>query len=377
MLTLPDIATTCGISLNLKLVSAHGKRGPEYQGPCPRCGGENRFHIWPEQYPGRGGSYWCRQCKSAGDGIDFLIKYAGCSFQDACWMVGKKLDNPKNFTKAYRRPWKATPVMPTPTPAGRSGATMKPRECEEPSVTWRGQAQKYVDEGNLALMSNPAALERLERNRGITKQTVAIFSLGLLLPRPGGRLSCRFSSRKLWGLEPKESAKKPDCLWLPRGLIIPAPIITDQAPGFSRIRIRRPARDIVNGGSKFYIVPGSGMAPLLLLDKQPAVVVVESELDAILIYQEIADLCGVLALGNSSARPDKIAAARLNEIPLVLLAFDNDAAGDEAADRWQQWYGHTVRLKLPERDIKDPGELYQAKGNIREWISAALPSPWR
>ena len=389
MPTLPDIAAPAGVVLNLKL-AANGDKGPEYHGPCPGCGGEDRFHVWPEQHPGRGGSYWCRQCGKAGDGIQFLRDFGGLTFKDACSAIGKELDDKFN-SKSFRAPWKSTPILPkTPVPGLRRGSEMKPRECEEPPLKWQIQARKYIDQGNTALMSNPAALEKLERERGITPATAQSFNLGLLLPRPGGRLPCRFSSRALWGLPPKTGAKKPDSLWLPRGLIIPAtninqvnetdtPIVNataDQVSGFSRIRIRRPALDIVNGGSKYFIIPGSGMAPLLLLDQQPAVVVVESELDAILIYQEVGALCGVLALGNSSARPDHTTAARLNELPLLVLAFDNDPAGDEAADRWQQWYSHTERLILP-AGIKDPGELHQSGADLKEWIIMALPSPWR
>lgn len=39
----------------------------EYVGPCPWCGGSDRFHLWDE------GNYWCRQCNARGwigDGDD-------------------------------------------------------------------------------------------------------------------------------------------------------------------------------------------------------------------------------------------------------------------------------------------------------------------
>ena len=382
MITLPELAVVAGITLDVWLAASGGKRGPEYHGPCPGCGGEDRFHVWSEQYPDRGGSFWCRGCGKGGDGIQFLRDFGGLSFKEACQLIGIEI---KGFSKnaTFSRPWKSTPIFPkTPTTGFRRGLEMKPRECEEPGLKWQNQALKYINQGKEALFNNPAALAKLERERGLTPATAELFNLGLLLPRPGDRLPCRFSSRKLWGLPPKSGAKRPDSLWLPRGLVISAPIsgqvLTRDAdqPGFSRMRIRRPAKDIENGGSKYFIIPGSGMAPLLLLDRQPAVVVVESELDAILIYQEVGDLVGVLALGNCSARPDQRTADKLKELPLLILALDNDPAGDEAADRWQNWYDHTERLSLP-AGIKDPGELHQTGGNLQEWIKAALPSPWR
>ena len=43
-----------------KVASTHGG---EYAGPCPWCGGEDRFRVWP--YADRPG-YWCRQCGKNG-----------------------------------------------------------------------------------------------------------------------------------------------------------------------------------------------------------------------------------------------------------------------------------------------------------------------
>ena len=403
-----DLAPGAGVPLNVRLASTSGERGPEYQGKCPGCGGtdrpgdpSDRFHVWPDQHPERGGSFWCRRCGAAGDGIEFLQKFAGLSFPEAAAAVGMELNkNRPGWQPARRRPWKTTPVLLPPAPP-RPGADFTPRQCDNPVETWQDQARKHVDQGAAALMSNPAALAKLERERGITPATAAFFRPGLMLPQKGGRLNCRFSSRGRWGLPPKEKANKPDLLWLPRGLIIPAfqdyPAVLNQgsataangnqaifdetaapapAAEIIRLRIRRPDADLDHGGSKYFIIPGSGTAPLFLLDRQPAIVVVESELDAILLYQEVGDLCGVLAMGNSSARPDLAAADRLKKTPLILLAFDADAAGQEAAARWRQWYENSVVLHLPE-GIKDPGEFYKAGLGLRDWITAALPSPWR
>ena len=67
--------------VHLKKVSS--TNGGEWQGPCPECGGEDRFHVWPEQNAGKGG-YWCRGCEKAGDNIQFLRDFEGMSFVDAC-----------------------------------------------------------------------------------------------------------------------------------------------------------------------------------------------------------------------------------------------------------------------------------------------------
>jgi P4 family phage/plasmid primase-like protien len=39
----------------------------EWASPCPKCGGSDRFRVWPGT-----GKFWCRQCEWKGDAIDFL-----------------------------------------------------------------------------------------------------------------------------------------------------------------------------------------------------------------------------------------------------------------------------------------------------------------
>ena len=36
------------------------KSAVEFAGPCPWCGGEDRFVVWPNQ--GQGGRFMCRRC---------------------------------------------------------------------------------------------------------------------------------------------------------------------------------------------------------------------------------------------------------------------------------------------------------------------------
>jgi hypothetical protein len=63
--------------------------GGEYVSPCPDCGGDDRFHVWPNE--GSNGRFWCRQCGKSGDMIEFLRWQKGMSFKEACESVGKHL----------------------------------------------------------------------------------------------------------------------------------------------------------------------------------------------------------------------------------------------------------------------------------------------
>lgn len=63
------------------------RKGPhELAGPCPACGGRDRFLVWPDRP--RGGAYLCRQCGARGDGIQFLRDFCRLSYADACRTLG-------------------------------------------------------------------------------------------------------------------------------------------------------------------------------------------------------------------------------------------------------------------------------------------------
>jgi phage/plasmid primase-like uncharacterized protein len=62
-------------------------KGGEYSTPCPSCGGDDRFRIWPND--GNGGGFWCRKCEKNGDNIDFCKDFLNMSFKEACEKVGR------------------------------------------------------------------------------------------------------------------------------------------------------------------------------------------------------------------------------------------------------------------------------------------------
>ena len=50
-----DLLSLVGRDTRLKKQA--GTRGGEYAGPCPFCGGRDRFRVQPEK-----GLWWCRNC---------------------------------------------------------------------------------------------------------------------------------------------------------------------------------------------------------------------------------------------------------------------------------------------------------------------------
>jgi putative DNA primase/helicase len=73
-----DVLIACGISANF-LKNKHG--------PCPLCGGKDRFR-WDDR--GGTGSYYCSQCGS-GSGFDLVMKKLGINFKGACDEVRKHI----------------------------------------------------------------------------------------------------------------------------------------------------------------------------------------------------------------------------------------------------------------------------------------------
>jgi hypothetical protein len=58
----------------------------EWVGPCPRCGGRDRFGVNPAK-----GVWLCRHC-GGGDGVALIRHVLGCSFKDALdWLMGAEV----------------------------------------------------------------------------------------------------------------------------------------------------------------------------------------------------------------------------------------------------------------------------------------------
>jgi hypothetical protein len=74
-----DVARRHGVLSRLKKV------GDEYVGPCPQCGGDDRFAINPRKQGKNGklGLFGCRGCKEGGDAIDLERFLSGTKFRDA------------------------------------------------------------------------------------------------------------------------------------------------------------------------------------------------------------------------------------------------------------------------------------------------------
>ncbi len=264
--------------------------GGEWAGPCPFCGGNDRFRVWPEQ--GTTGKFWCRGCGKHGDGIQFLRDRDGLGYREACDRLGVM---PSLSWKPGHRTERTT----------GNGTAWTPREATTPGATWQEKAGAFLGacQKNLAGSSGSDCRAFLT-GRGLKPETIERAGLGW---NPADR----YESRDAWGLPPETNEGKSKKVWLPAGLVIPC-----LAGGrVIRLRVRRPNP---GDGPRYVIVPGSASSPLTLGHGE-AWTVVESELDGLLINQEAGDLAGVVALGNAQARPDQETHRALKAAGLLLM----------------------------------------------------------
>jgi DNA primase len=326
-------------------IFAASTNGGEYKGPCPFCGGEDRFCVWPHQ--GNGGRYWCRECEKHADAIQYLMESRGMTYPDACAFIGTPTRRAGLKSRKGRKP----PWIP--------------REAVAPSSTWQEKARKLIKTAEKQIESSASdctqAYQWLKR-RGLSAEIIKEAHLGWLSED-------LWESRSAWGLDDRIEGGKRKKLWIPSGLVIPYV----RGEGVLRLRIRRPKPD---DDPKYYLVPGSDTRPMHWPAENQIYTVVESELDGLLLRQEVSDLTGIIVLGSAQKRPDQEVHEVLSQAELILVALDSDEAGAKATGRWWlRQYKQARWWPIPKQYGKDPTEAREAGLNLRSWIEAGLTQP--
>lgn len=322
-----DLLTLIGRDSVLRRVAS--TKGGEYSGPCPFCGGRDRFRVWPEH---KGGQWWCRQCGKGGDGIAYLVERGSITPAEA----GKMRRGDLGVAPLAR----TNPLPPAPR---------HPDRLAPPGPDWQGAARAFVAESAAALWAptGERALSWL-RGRGLTDETIHAAGLGY-------NAQDRRPLRAAWGLD----GDKP--LWLPRGIVIPWVIGGD----LWRVNIRRP-----RGDPKYTGPAGSsnGLYNADALTTTKPAILVEGEIDALTLSQVAGDLVTPVATGSTEGarRPRWVAALSL--CPSVLVAYDADKAGEDAA----AWWVRVVDGKRWRPFWEDTNAMYQDGVNIRHWVEVGL-----
>ena len=341
-------------------------KGPhEFAGPCPLCGGATNdgFIVWPDRP--RGGAFLCRKCGASGDGIAFLMQRDGLSYAEACAALGLE---PKRTT-ASSSPARRVHARTRPAhPVQMAYVPPKPEPAVMPCKEWMASAAAFVDSCQRDLETSPEALLAV-CGRFLTPYTAVQCGIGW---NPADR----YVLRESWGLPVIELADggKRDKLLLPRGLVI----ATRREAGTVAVTVRC-ADDRPESRPKYWQVKGSSNVPFIAGHAGLPVVLVESALDAALVWQEsFGKLAGVGFMGNmkglDSDTNDFIQAAQT-----LMACPDNDEGGRAAWQRWSAAYPQATLA--PAVGAKDLGDMHRAAlswpinpaiPTVMEWAEAAL-----
>lgn len=318
------------------------KTAKEFSSPCPFCKkGDDRFIIQPIRPGWKGGKFSCRVCGKYGDAVKFLMELNNLSYLAACERL--KIE-PKRLHKKS------------------SKQENKLLIANNPSELWLSKGNAFVEWFHAQLLANQSALEVVKK-RGFTLESIKRFKLGF-------NPKVVFRDREEWGLqrELKEDGQSKK-LWLPEGIVIPT-FASDQV---IKIKIRRSNYREGDKLPKYVEVSGSKHCPSIYGDCHFKVaLILESELDALLIQQEVGDLVYCVALGGSTKPIDCQTDQLLRRTSLLLFCPDFDKAGAVAWDRWKKMFPAIQRILTP--DGKAAGDAFLAGVNLREWIVASLES---
>ena len=321
-------------------VEADGSRlrgDRELYGPCPRCGGDDRFHL--KRHAGQW--FWfCRQCHFDVDGR--MWHDAG---DYARWVRGIGMG--ELMALAARRPMTSVAF-----PGPRATALPEQPPCE----LWQTRGWAFVRwcEANLwsgSVMAQQALDYLRGPKRHLADETIRRFRLGLS--------PCMWKMDAAgWGI--------PERGWV---VAVPGIVIPHTSGGqLWGITIRRLGRD---SRRKYVQVTGS-RASLFNADSLPGaetVLVFGGEFDAMLAAQYAASCVGVVTFGSESKRVNLRWQMSCRQAQRILVCYDNDAAGDRGAEQWRAEMGNRVeRVRVPVG--KDLCEYVSLGGDVAEWLCA-------
>ena len=92
-------------------LAIHVPPSPMQHGPCPACGGNDRFRF--DDTDGRG-TWFCNQCRpQAGDGFDLVMNVRSCDFAETLLLVADALGHPipkraRTCGTSHKHIWKAS-----------------------------------------------------------------------------------------------------------------------------------------------------------------------------------------------------------------------------------------------------------------------------
>lgn len=333
------------IGRDVKLKKVAGTGGGEWHSACPFCGGKDRFRVQPHHKPAR---YACRNCGASGDAISYVQRRDNVDFLTACAILGLRLSE----QRADRAIRPAPPQRVMTHHVDRETATPSQVNPDAPALTdaaYQAAAVDFCFDAINTLHSGEGERARQWlHQRGLIDPVLLSNSIGY---NPTDQ-------RTTWGNVP---------VWLPRGIVIPWHV----GGAIWRVNFRRPV-----GDPKYISAKGwaSGLYLADTLEPGCIALLVEGEFDALLIRRLCPDLIHAglrpVATGSTTGGHALRWVTALSLAERVLVAFDTDEPGQQAAQFWLDALDNAHRLNPLAHDVTD---MFKADLNIRNWIVGAFP----
>ena len=346
----PDYVQSCGLPLKKQT------SGGEWAGACPFCGGSDRFRVFETGGRvafGMTGRYFCRQCGAKGDAVSWFVDVEGRSFGDVSGP-----DNKGKLSVSVRSLSKLSGC-----PGGQKAQTVQTvrplsggvRLCPE---AWSVQAEKVLSSSLAGLKTSAAAA--FYKGRGIEGKTCKALSLGW-------QAEDSFFSPDLWG----ETGKK---IVVPAGCVLPV----HRAGRVVSLLVRRADSSLWDKWGKWCEVRGGAKVPFICGPMGAPLVVCESVLCAVSVYQVTGGKIAAVALLGASKGLDAEALEFLKAAPVVLVAGDRDEGGDAVFPMVRGVRNDAVAYSVPDKvgasPVKDINDLLMVGGPtlVLGWLAHGL-----
>lgn len=369
----------------LSLPGLKRKGTRELAGPCPFCGGKDRFFVTAHPERAGGWLYTCRQCGPHGDAIAMWRAMHGGTYREAC----EALDvTPKDYGRSVRgtRQGRNAGKASQPSPRSKSApqpATLSPARPGLPPPAWREAAANFLESCQQGFDADFDNLNRPSDPAWKTLVADRCLNLDLCLACGiGYHEHDEYAERAAWGLPPRQ-ADGGLKLKLPRGIVIG---IRRRGVGIVALLIRRPDEDLAgeeDSHSKYWEIAGGarGLSYAAGAGEQTdAVIVCESALDAALYRQESRGRVIAVATCGATKGLDPDALAFIRSAHLVIHAYDKDRAGRMSAVSMRR--RETLPKAFPAAAVgpfKTPADAHRAicHGNdagfeLETWLTLAV-----